>query len=268
MLDHALGFAMRYGWDHPLTAGRYQEFCERPTRYEFANQALIRVAELDEASNILDFAAGLGHTAEAALAKAPADARVLCVEPAAAMRQAGERRLRDARVRWAAELPNEGRFDRILCGAALWQVDDWDRELDRVRVLAADDALLCFTIPSLYLGVPDRPGGGEDPMLTAFWSELSRGRSPESDSRAPPPSEAELVTLLHARRFRPVLERLEYRLTQRELRDWTKIPVLTDALFPDLDAEARDRRIDDAFEKSDKGSYRFEGWTAVHARVE
>ena len=57
-------------------------------------------------------------------------------------------------------------------------------------------------------------------------------------------------------------------VTQSELRDWTKIPVLTDALFPDLDAEARDRRIDDAFEKSDKSSYRFEGWTAVHARVE
>ncbi len=267
MLDRTLGFAMRYGWDHPLTARRYQEFCEGPTRYRFANQALVRLAELGGARNILDFAAGVGHTAEAIVAQAPDDARVLCVEPADAMRRAGEQRLRDARVRWAAELPDVGRFDRFVCSAALWLVDDWGRELDRAKSLSSEDALLCFTIPSLYLGVADRAGGGEDPLLTALWSELSRQRAPESEPHAPPPNEAELTALLRARGFDPVLDRLEYRLTQAELRDWTKIPVVTDALFPGLDVEARDRLIDAAFERSDPSSYRFEGWTVVHARA-
>lgn len=258
---------MRYGWDHPLTARRYQAFSQRPTRYRFANQALASFAELDEAKNVLDFAAGLGHTAEAVLEKAPADTRVSCIEPAAAMRDAGQRRLKHARVRWAAELPETGSFDRIVCGAAIWLIDDWGGTLERLRALGSERALLCFTIPSLYLGVADRAGGGDDPLLTALWSELARGRAPVSELSRPPPSERELVTLLHAHGFLPVIERLEYRLTQRELRDWTKIPSVTDALFPDLDAEARDRQIDAAFARIDPSSYRFEGWTAVHARV-
>lgn len=258
---------MRYGWDHPITARRYQAFCAGPTRYSFANQALSRVAELDGARSILDFAAGLGHTAEAMLASAPAEARVLCVEPAAAMRSAGQARLDDPRVSWAAELPDEGAFDRIVCGAALWQVGDWDRALGRLRALAREHALLCFTIPSLYLGIPDREGGGDDPLLTGLWAELARGRTPESETHAPPPSRAELVELLRAHGFSARLEQLEYRLTQAELRDWSRIPVLTDALFPELEAEARDSLIDAAFARTDPTSYRLEGWTIIAARV-
>ncbi|MBK8995136.1 MAG: class I SAM-dependent methyltransferase [Myxococcales bacterium] len=258
---------MRYGWDHPITARRYQAFCSGPTRYSFANQALSRVADLDGARNILDFAAGLGHTAETMLASAPADAQVLCVEPAAAMRSAGRARLAHPRVSWAAELPTAGAFDRIVCGAALWQVGDLGSTLGRLRALAWEDALLCFTIPSLYLGIPDREGGGEDPLLTGFWAELARGRTPESVPHDPPPSRAQLLESLRAQGLSPRLEQLEYRLTQTELRDWSRIPVLTDALFPELEAEARDLLIDAAFAKTDPSSHRFEGWTVVCARV-
>lgn len=252
-----------YGWDHPLTARRYAAFCDGPTRYQFANQALVRAAELGGAQQVLDFAAGLGHTAEAALALLGADAKVLCVEPAAAMRSAGRERLRDPRVRWADELPTQERFDRVLCGAALWQTSD----LGRLRGLLADDGLLCFSIPSLYLGIPDRPGGGDDPLLHAFWAKLAAARTAAAEPTAQPQSEEELLRSLADLGLSPVLLRLEYRLTQSELRDWVKIPVLTDALFPDLDAEERDHRIDRAHAAVDAEAFRFEGWSVVVARV-
>lgn len=255
----------RYGWDHPLTAERYAAFCARPTRYRFANAALARAADAERAASVLDFAAGLGHTAEALLPRLPSDARVLCVEPATAMREAGKRRLADARVGWAAELPAAGAFDRIVSGAGLWQVDDLRATLARLCGLLASAGRLCFTIPSLYLGVPDREGCGRDPLLLELFRELARGRSPAGESATPLPSEAELIELLGSLGLLAKLERLEYRLDQTELRDWAKIPVLTDALLSDLDAAERDRRVDLAFEATDPTSHRWEGWTVVSA---
>lgn len=256
---------MRYGWDHPLTAERYAAFCARPTRYHFANQELARAAEIGTARSLIDFAAGLGHTAEALLAH-ERELRITCVEPAAAMREAGQRRLGDPRVSWAAELPASGVFDRVVCGAGLWQADDLSATLRKLSALLAADGRLCFTIPSLYLRIPDRPGGGADPLLVGLFAALAKGRSAPEASLAPLPSEEELAALLAECGLSPQLERLEYRLTQRELRDWLRIPVLTDALLGDLAAEARDALIDAAFAATDAQSYRFEGWTVVSAQ--
>jgi SAM-dependent methyltransferase len=256
---------IRYGWDHPLTAERYERFCAGATRYGFANEALVRAARIETPARVLDFGAGLGHTAEAVLVTAPG-AQIVCVEPALAMREAGQRRLGgDRRVEWAERLPVGARFDRVLSGAALWQVDDLERTLAELRALLAADGRLCFTIPSLYLGVPDRPGAGRDPLLVELFAALSRGRVPLAEAGARLPGEAELVGWLVELGLETELERLEYRLTQRELRDWVRIPVLTDALLPELDAAARDELIDAAYAASDSAAYRFEGWTVVSA---
>ena len=134
-------------------------------------------------------------------------ARVLSVEPAARMRRAGEQRLSDPRLRWAVELPAAGAFDRIVSGAGIWQVDDFRGAIGRLSELLADGGRLCFTIPSLYLGVPDREGGGRDPLLVELFAELARGRAPVTELGTPPPQEAELVELFgrflhHARAVR------------------------------------------------------------------
>jgi hypothetical protein len=56
-----------------------------------------------------------------------------------------------------------------------------------------------------------------------------------------------------------------YRLTQAAYARWLSIPVMTDVLFADVDAEERDRRIERALSAVDARSFKWErwrGWTA------
>ena len=55
------------GWDDPRTVFYYEQFCERHTRYTEANATLIAHADLRAGLSVMDFAAGTGRTAEAAL---------------------------------------------------------------------------------------------------------------------------------------------------------------------------------------------------------
>ena len=55
------------GWDDVVTAHAYESFNERHPRYREANRVLAAHAALSPGQRILDFAAGTGLTAEAAL---------------------------------------------------------------------------------------------------------------------------------------------------------------------------------------------------------
>src|SRR6185369_7586494 len=106
---------------------RYERFCRRHARYQIANDVLVREASIARGQRVLDFGAGTGRTASAALSRLGRDGTVVCVEPAAAMRASGRRRLRDPRVTWRADLPAVSTpgdaFDRVLAGAVIWQLD-------------------------------------------------------------------------------------------------------------------------------------------------
>src|SRR5262249_18491198 len=150
---------------------------------------------------------------------------------AGAMREAGESRLRDPRVTWSAELPDTGTFDRILCGAAIWQLNPLAETLAALRELLAPGGALVFDLPSLYLGRPDEPGGGRDPHLLELHAALGRGRTSTADAVGALPDEDGLDALLVKTGFRPVRWSFRRRMTQESQRDWLKIPVLTDALL-------------------------------------
>ena len=83
---------------------------------------------------MLDLAAGTGGSTAALLPALGPQGRVDCVEPARAMAQAGRQRLgADARVRWLASLAAaDGLYERIVCGAALWQCADLPALLRRL----------------------------------------------------------------------------------------------------------------------------------------
>jgi ubiquinone/menaquinone biosynthesis C-methylase UbiE len=99
---------------------------------------------------VLDVGAGTGRTAEAALGVLGPGTRVICVEPSPAMRRAGKARLKDSRVRWQPALPaRRGSFDRILCGAAIWQMTPLAETLARFAALLREGGALCFNIPGL-----------------------------------------------------------------------------------------------------------------------
>ncbi len=140
-------------WLHPETPLFYEAFYEAHPRYRKANQVLIGQAGIEPAECVLDVAAGTGRTAEAALGHLGLEGRILCVEPSRAMRWAGKRRLTDSRVRWRAGMPPAPeRFDRILCGAGIWQLPDFPWNLGRLAKRLRPGGALIFNIRSVSAG--------------------------------------------------------------------------------------------------------------------
>ncbi len=257
---------MSIGWDHPETARYYERFCRRHQRYRVANAALAAHAEIHREAQVLDLAAGTGRTAEAALRYLGPRGRVTCLEPARAMRDAGSQRLHHPRLDWVADWPDR-RFDRVLCGAAIWQMTPLEETFRRVAGLLAARGLFAFNIPALYLGRPDASGGGRDPNLLELPGLVAAGCIPAAEVRCPL-STQDVDAALAAAGFQAERWYLRHRFTQGAFRDWLKIPVLTDALLPNLDAAARAQHIEQAYRSADPLSWRWEawcGWTAwVH----
>jgi SAM-dependent methyltransferase len=263
------------GWDEPDTPRYYEAFCQRHSRYTRANAALIAHARIQSGLRVMDLAAGTGRTAEAVLDRLGEGGRVICVEPSPAMRAEGMRRITDRRVQWRTSLPQSGGgFDRILCGAAIWQLDPIGETLRTLAGLLVPRGVLCFNIPALYLREPDDPGGGSDPHLLSLpallWAMSDRGSvgaSPETRAGCALHRDA-IETWLRAAGLRSRSWTFRVRLTQEAYAAWLKIPVLTGQLLPGLTPKTRARRIDVALESVDRSSWKWErwrGWTAWKA---
>ena len=260
------------GWDDQATPAYYEAFCRSHSRYTRANAELISHARIEPSSRVLDLGAGTGRTAEAALERLGEHGRVVSVEPSAAMRAEGMRRVTDCRVAWLAALPEaEGTFDRILCGAAIWQLNPIPDTLQVLGDLLRPGGALCFNIPALYLMEPDEPGGGGDPLLLSLpallWASCGSGSDNGAmESRPAAPLDQDSVSnWLRAAGLRARSWTSRARLTQVEYAAWLKIPVLTGRMLSGLTPEERARRIDAALEQVDRSSWKWErwrGWTA------
>lgn len=248
---------MQYGWDHPETACAYEAFCREHTRYLIANQALVSAAALAPGQKILDLAAGTGRTAALVLEALEGQCELVCLEPAEGMRAVGQPRAPQAR--WISAWPQRESFDRILCGAAIWQFRPLEELFGRAAMALRQPGAFVFNIPMQYLCEADEPGGGEDPWLTQMIGHLAEGRGAEYRDAAVA-REQEIEGLLNHAGFRPVGWGVRGRLTQAEYRDWLKIPVLTNGLLGPWSAAERAARIDAAFAKSDAASWRWEAW--------
>jgi SAM-dependent methyltransferase len=246
------------GWDHPDTASYYEAFCAAHPRYRRSNESLAWHAGLAPHHRVLDVGAGAGGTIGAILPWLSDAGRVVAFEPAEAMSNMGRRRVRDPRVLWVDAWP-EGSFDRILCGAAIWQILPLEHTLRKLASRLSAGGALCFNIPSLYLGEPDESGGGRDANLLGLPAVL--GAAASVSGADPLPAADTISDILRACGLQVVEWRFRQPLTQGEYRDWLKIPVLTNHWFGPLDATERARRIDRAFEGVDRGSWRWEAWS-------
>lgn len=280
------------GWDHPDTARYYGRFQRNFARYRIANRMLAEHAALRPGMRVLDIAAGDGATTRAALECMNDDAYIVCFEPAAAMRALGQRTMMGRRATWVAVWPatpdSDPPFDRVLCGAAFWQLDPPAAALHRIHALLRPGGRFCFTVPCLYLGEPDAPGGGGDPHLFALPDALARERAatgrdatpggtaigrcenaparPRPASGALPASATAVRELLVGTGFEVDEWRFRHRLTQAAYREWLKIPPTTDVLLRGLSADQRASLIDRAFERVDASSWRWERWVGWTAR--
>jgi len=260
------------GWEDPETAAWYDAFCESYPRYRRANRELISHARIEPGMRVLDLAAGTGRTAEAALDQLGRHGEVLCIEPSAAMRAAGMRRLTDTRVRWRATLAEAGgSFDRILCGAAIWQLHPLPAAMQALAGRLRPGGALCFNIPAIYLLEPDEMGGGSDPLLLSLpallFSLPDSGEMPATPSAAvgDPLDRASIDAWLMAAGLRAQSWSFRARLTQDEYAAWLKIPLLTAHRLGGFTPAERAGRIDAALESVDRSSWKWErwrGWTA------
>jgi len=238
----------------------------------------VREAAIVPGMRVIDFGAGTGRTASAALRRLGRDGTVVCVEPAAAMRAAGRRRLRDSRVTWLDDLPDASThtetFDRVLAGAVIWQLDSLDDWIPRLVSLLRPGGALVFDMPALYLGEADEPGGGGDPLLLDLMTRLVSENSPyppRRESFEPSPGSAwrhrreDVEAALGRADLRYRTWEFRHRLTQAAYAHWLTIPVTTEGLFAGVDAGERDRRIERALAAVDVRSFKWErwrGWTA------
>ena len=252
------------GWEHPEAAHYYEAFCRNHDRYMRANEALIANARIVPDMRVLDLAAGTGRTAEAVLGSLGADGRMLCVEPSAAMRTEGMRRVTDPRVAWSPSLPAAAEsFDRIVCGASIWQMNSLPETFRVLTTLLHSGGALCFNVPALYLMEPDEPGGGDDPLLLTLPALLATAGEPQGVCGLHGPPRVD--ECLRAAGLRGESWSFTIRVTQQAYADWLKIPVLTDRLLSGLPPAERARRIDAALALIDCSSWKWErwrGWTA------
>jgi SAM-dependent methyltransferase len=259
-------------WDDPETAMYYEAFCRTHSRYIRANAALISHACIAPGMRLLDLAAGTGRTAEAALRCLGESGSVICIEPFAGMRTLGMRRITDDRVAWSSLLPDaQESFDRILCGAAIWQMQPLSETLRALAQLLRPHGALCFNIPAIYLLEAEEPGGGSDPLLLSLPARLTASRS---SAPAEEPRDDQAHTPLSGRRIGEWLDLVglhaeswcfRVRVTQDAYADWLKIPVLTDRLLGGSTPQERARQIDSALSAVDRSSWKWErwrGWTA------
>lgn len=258
------------GWDDPFTARRYRAFERRHGRYRRANEALAAQAALQPGLRVLDLAAGTGGTAAALLPALGPEGHIDCIEPAGAMAAAGRVRIgAEPRVAWHRSLAALGaaRFDRIVCGAAIWQWPDLPALLRRLARRLEPGGALVFDMPAAYLGHADGPGGGADPYLTHLIARavaLHPAAAQRPAARALPGGTDIEHTLsaagLHVQRWHH-----DQRLTQAAWCAWWCLPPLTAQLWPDTPAPERVRRMQEAARGLDAGSWRPErwlGWTA------
>ncbi len=255
--------SLQLGWDHPDTVRYFEEFCRCHARYRNANRGLARHAQIRKEHRILDFGAGTGRTAEAALTYLGPTGAILCIEPAEAMRAVGMARMHDPRISWGARVPMDAEsWDRVLCGAAIWQLDPLQKWLRRFARILKPAGALCFNIPSLYLGEAEQPGGGTDPLLLFLPAILSERRtSPPPQSGVALRTAPQIDEMLRLAGLIPERWQIRARFSYSAYRDWLKIPVNTEGMFAGLPADARAALIDDAFTKVDPQSWRWEKWT-------
>ncbi|MET8990802.1 class I SAM-dependent methyltransferase [Nonomuraea wenchangensis] len=118
------------GWDEDTTAEAYAAFTRAHPMYGSTSCDLARRAHLADSRLVVDLCGGTGATAEAILALAPADARVISLDNAPAMQRIGRRTLTDPRLSWVtapaedlAQHAPAGGVDAVVCNSAIWKTN-------------------------------------------------------------------------------------------------------------------------------------------------
>ena len=156
---------------------------------------------------------------------------------------------------------------RFLTRSPLWLDEALSVDIARLPLGDIPEALRHDGHPPLYYvllhGWMAAFGEGDDGMaaFAPALARLAKGRAPRAEASFAAPTLERILAALSP--LRATTRPFTHRQTAEEYRDWLKIPVLTDALLPDLSPDERARRIDAAF--AGLRAEREETWIVVTA---
>ena len=246
----------RSPWAGWTNAEVYDAFVRERSIYRALNEQLAVLAEIATARRVLDLACGAGATAEACLARLPADGALVGVDASEAMVSLARRRIHDPRARFAVapaaaiERVVDGPFDRAVSNAAFWQFPTRRPVLAALARLLAPEALLVFNVPAERVAREERH---RSTRSRSPW----RGRSSAPTGRPFPRTPTTLDPERLERRlteagFAPAgRERFEVRCHQEELMELMEIPAMLRPITPGLSDDERHAALRAARERSD-----------------
>ncbi|WP_406315325.1 class I SAM-dependent methyltransferase [Streptosporangium sp. NBC_01639] len=180
------------GWDENTTAEAYAAFTRAHPMYSSTSRDLARRAHLADSRLVVDLCGGTGATAEAILALAPADARVISLDNAVAMQRIGHRTLTDPRLSWvtapaedlAQHAPVCG-VDAVVCNSAIWKTHT-PAVFAAVRRVLRPGGRFVFNVGGGFADVthPDEQTGRTSPSLNTLIRQIAA----RDYGYAPPPT--------------------------------------------------------------------------------
>ncbi|MEU5811236.1 methyltransferase domain-containing protein [Streptomyces sp. NPDC047718] len=166
------------GWDDDTTAETYAAFTRAYPIYSASSRDLAARAGLTRSRVIVDLCGGTGTTAEAILALAPPDARIVSLDSSAAMQRIGRRLLTDPRLNWvnaplADHVPARS-VDAVVCNSAVWKTDV-AAMVTAVRRVLRPGGRFVFNVGGAFAGVthPDALPPPTGPSLGALIEEIA-----------------------------------------------------------------------------------------------
>lgn len=192
------------GWDEDSTAEAYAAFTQDFPMYRDTSRDLAQRARLTDSRLVIDLCGGAGATAEAILGLAPAHARIISLDSAAAMQRIGRRTLSDPRLTWitapaedlAAHVP--ARADAVVCNSAIWKTNV-PAVFTAVHQVLRPGGRFVFNIGGGFAGVRhrDEKGTRTGPSLNGLIHQIAArdyGYTPTPADEASPTLPLEAVT--------------------------------------------------------------------------
>ncbi|KIF04749.1 methyltransferase type 11 [Streptomyces sp. RSD-27] len=226
------------GWDEDTTAEAYDAFTRKFPMYGATSHDLARRAHLADSRLVLDLCGGAGATAKAILELAPATARVISLDNAAAMQRVGRRTLDDPRLTWVTAAAEDlhchaptAEVDAVVCNSAIWKTDV-PRVFTAVRTVLRPGGRFVFNIGGGFAGVEhdDEKSAHPGPSLNRLIHQVAARdygyTPPPTRSPAPKlPLEAVTANLSSVGMDLVDAEVVAQHGTVAEKRAWLSIPV-------------------------------------------
>jgi len=248
-------------WHLEQTAAAYVAFTRRHRRYQLVSSALVDTLDLRTAREVVDVGAGTGLTVSSLLEHLGTGTRVVAVEPSAAMRCAAD--VDDKRVRWATSWPDH-LVDVVTCSAAWWLLPSPIAALTTWASQLRPGGQLAFSVPSLFVGLPDGDDDDDDGGLHELVSCFLATRSLAPAATRPPPAANDVETHLRQLGLQSTRHDVAVAWSFDMQADWLRLPPVGLAMRPDLSLDDLDDAVHAAVKQvpeARRRGRRTERWT-------